>query len=552
MGLRWLQKVFIPLTNSRTLGQYRLLILDGHGSHLTPQFDQICSENKIIPICMPAHSSHLLQPLDIGCFAVLKRSYGSLVDQKMRLSVNHIDKLDFLAAYPQARIDAFKPDTIRNSFKAAGLVPLNPEAVLDKLNIQLRTLTPVPERPSSRSSIYYPTTPANIAQLTKHTISAKTLLKYRSESPPTPTKQVVDQAYKALRQVMTELLFTKQENKGLRAELEKKKKKRRRSNRQIPHDGGLSVQEACELIQTSEPIPQAPAALSALPADIWNFDETGFAMGVTSSQYIICSAEYHGKRKVLQAGNREWVTVVEAINAEGGILPPYLIFKGKIFLERWFPLPPDWAINLSPNGWTSDQIGLDWLQKHFIPHSTRKGTYILLILDGHSSHLTPQFDKWCEENKIICLCMPAHASHLLQPLDVGCFSILKKAYGGLIREEMRNGVNSIDKDDFLQIYSIARKATFKASTIQNSFRGAGLVPLDANHVLEKLNICVESVSSLLPDHFLRPTSSSSASDLDTLWSLFKGSKNKFHDQKRTRIFIRSYDVTFKTANPSVA
>lgn len=261
-----------------------------------------------------------------------------------------------------------------------------------------------------------------------------------------------------------------------------------------------------------------------IPADIWNFDETGFAMGVTSSQYIICSAEYHGKRKVLQAGSREWVTVVEAINAEGGILPPYLILKGKVFLERWFPLPPNWAINLSPNGWTSDQTGLDWLQKHFIPNSTRKGTYILLILDGHSSHLTPQFDKLCEENKIICLCMPAHASHLLQPLDVGCFSVLKKAYGGLIGEEMRNGVNSIDKDDFLQIYPIARKATFKASTIQNSFRGAGLVPLDANHVLEKLNICVESVGSLLLDHSLRPTSSSSASDLDTLWSLSKVQK----------------------------
>lgn len=42
---------------------------------------------------------------------------------------------------------------------------------------------------------------------------------------------------------------------------------------------------------------------------------------------------------------------------------------------------------------------------------------------------------------------PAHASHILQPLDIGCFSVSKKAYGGLIGEEMRNGVNSIDKDD---------------------------------------------------------------------------------------------------------
>ena len=71
---------------------------------------------------------------------------------------------------------------------------------------------------------------------------------------------------------------------------------------------------------------------------------------------------------------------------------------------------------------------------------------MLLILDGHSSHLTPAFDKICEENDIISLCMPAHASHLLQPLAVGCFSISKRVYGALVMEKMRLGVNSIDKD----------------------------------------------------------------------------------------------------------
>jgi len=52
---------------------------------------------------MPPHSSHLLQPLDIGCFALLKRVYGRLVENQMQLGINHIDKLDFLAAYPHAR-----------------------------------------------------------------------------------------------------------------------------------------------------------------------------------------------------------------------------------------------------------------------------------------------------------------------------------------------------------------------------------------------------------------------------------------------------------------
>jgi hypothetical protein len=70
----------------------------------------------------------------------------------------HIDKLDFLTASPQARADTFKTDTIKNSFAAASLVPFDPERVLSKLNIRLRTPTPPGSRLSSRSSIFTPNT----------------------------------------------------------------------------------------------------------------------------------------------------------------------------------------------------------------------------------------------------------------------------------------------------------------------------------------------------------------------------------------------------------
>ena len=124
-------------------GSVSTLILDGHGSRLTPKFDEICGkENDIIPVCMPSHSSHLLQPLGIGCFAVLKRSYGRLVETKMRNGINHIDKLDFLEAYPSARIEASKPETMKYSFVAADLVPFSPDQVISKLDIHLRTPTP--------------------------------------------------------------------------------------------------------------------------------------------------------------------------------------------------------------------------------------------------------------------------------------------------------------------------------------------------------------------------------------------------------------------------
>ncbi|KAJ5164704.1 uncharacterized protein N7500_006534 [Penicillium coprophilum] len=58
-------------------------------------------------------------PLDISYFAVLKRAYSRLVETKIRYRINYIDKLDFLKSYPLARIEAYKPETIKNSFKAA-------------------------------------------------------------------------------------------------------------------------------------------------------------------------------------------------------------------------------------------------------------------------------------------------------------------------------------------------------------------------------------------------------------------------------------------------
>jgi hypothetical protein len=227
--------------------------------------------------------------------------------------------------------------------------------------------------------------------------------------------------------------------------------------------------------------------------DIYNFDETGFAMGLTATAKVVTRAEYYGRRSLLQPGNREWVTAIECTGASGYSLPPMVIFKAKLFTKGWaqeLKLPGDWQFQVSPNGWTSDEIGLCWLKKVFIPSTSSrlKGIYRLLVLDGHGSHLTPKFDEICSENRIIPICMPPHSSHLLQPLDVGCFAVLKRAYGKCVEDVMRSGQNHIDKLDFLDAFPDARIEAFKAETIKNSFSATGLVPYDPNRVISKLNI----------------------------------------------------------------
>jgi hypothetical protein len=66
------------------------------------------------------------------------------------------------------------------------------------------------------------------------------------------------------------------------------------------------------------------------PEDIYNFDKTGFAMGLISSQKVVTRAKYYGRRSLLQLGNREWVTTIEVIYVDGYSLPLYIVFRGKV------------------------------------------------------------------------------------------------------------------------------------------------------------------------------------------------------------------------------
>ena len=187
------------------------------------------------------------------------------------------------------------------------------------------------------------------------------------------------------------------------------------------------------------------------------------------------------------------MTVIEATGATGYLLPPLIIFKGKEHPDTWYKeLPKDWSIAVSPNGWTTDEIGRYWVEKVFNLHTKDRcvGAYQLLVLDGHNSHSTAQFEHFCGENKIIPLYLPPHSSHLLQPLDVGCFGPLKKAYGSQVQGYIRAGVNHVDKADFLKLYQTVRPHAFRAENITSSFAAAGLVPYNPDQVMdfELLNV----------------------------------------------------------------
>ena len=187
-----------------------------------------------------------------------------------RTGYNHIDKLDFLADYPRARLEAFQPNIVQSSFAATSIVPVDPSRVLSKLNISLQTPPPLSSRPSSRSSQFTPKTPRTVKQLEKQAKMMKDLIDRRSKSPLSPLKLVVNQILKSHYQALHHTALLVKENADLRAANEKKRQKRTRSTRQIAHEGGLSIEEGLQLVQQPIQPPEADEVVSHEEVDLPN------------------------------------------------------------------------------------------------------------------------------------------------------------------------------------------------------------------------------------------------------------------------------------------
>jgi len=312
--------------------------------------------------------------------------------------------------------------------------------------------------------------------------------------------------------------------------------------------------------------------------DIYNFDETGFCIGQITAEMVVTNAERRGRPTTAQQGNREWVTVIQGVSSYGFAIPPYIILAGKNHLSSWYensPLPYNWVIAVTSNGWTTNERGLDWI-RHFDRHTKgrTKGVYRLLVLDGHESHHSTEFELFCKDNNIITLCMPAHSSHRLQPLDVGCFRALKRSYGAEIEKLMKLHISHISKEDFLIAFYTAFFASMTESNIKGGFWGSGLVPYDLDYVISQLDVRIRTPSrpstatslppwepktpnnaieaysqtSYIHEKVVRHQDSSPTHILSSLSQLAKGAELAIHEVA----LLRAENIALRTANDQLS
>ena len=124
----WLANLFYPAVKDKVEFPI-ILFLDGHKSHVNLAVSEFCKDKDIILYCLPPHSSHVLQPLDVGVFGPMKKLWDDLV---RRFTAKHhfpMTKKQFFTVFDQLWSQIKSKKYPVGGFKKSGLLPFNPEAV---------------------------------------------------------------------------------------------------------------------------------------------------------------------------------------------------------------------------------------------------------------------------------------------------------------------------------------------------------------------------------------------------------------------------------------
>ena len=238
---------FEKYSAKRQTGTYRLLLLDGFGSHCTKQFIDYCDNHKIVVFCLPLHSSHHLQPLDVVVFQPYKHYHAEAVEAATRMGCSDFNKIEFLDQIDSIRQQTFKPSTIQSAFRATGLIPYDPSIVISKLREAAPTLPPRSLQPSGSG----PSIPLTIASLKAQ--GEELQREARDMSPDFQMRlKLVLQGGLALAQsgalVMEHMENTKAAEKAC------SERRKAQNRRQMQRGGTLYAEDAREMVKSTKAV----------------------------------------------------------------------------------------------------------------------------------------------------------------------------------------------------------------------------------------------------------------------------------------------------------
>lgn len=174
-------------------------------------------------------------------------------------------------------------------------------------------------------------------------------------------------------------------------------------------------------------------------------------------------------------------------NAAGEKAPPLIIYKGLHVWDQWLAPPeaeyPGTVYASSKNGWMETAIFKNYFLKTIIP-TVGNERPVLIIYDGHSTHIDVETIEAAMRENITILKLPPHSSHLLQPLDISVFKSINSRWDEKLSTWQRQHIGQkLSKKLFTQFLGDVWKS-LNPEIIKNGFRKAGIYPFCRNIIAE--------------------------------------------------------------------
>lgn len=188
------------------------------------------------------------------------------------------------------------------------------------------------------------------------------------------------------------------------------------------------------LSKLRESLPQYTASF------IFNMDETGFMRRFEKASYRSCVffKDVETKPRFVEKADIHHFSLIGCISADGESTKPHLISTRIYFPSdmKHSYLPSEFNYSCTSKGYLNKVTMVEWLNKTFVPHVKEKkarlnypeNAPVLLIFDGLKAHIHEQAAEIMHQNNINYLLLPAHSSHIFQPLDLVIFGKLKLTY----------------------------------------------------------------------------------------------------------------------------
>ncbi|XP_059165358.1 uncharacterized protein LOC131947959 [Physella acuta] len=189
-------------------------------------------------------------------------------------------------------------------------------------------------------------------------------------------------------------------------------------------------------------------------------------------------------------------TLIACGSVTGKVIAPFFVFQAsKIRTEMMKGLPSNVNAAVSEIGRCTPQIFRRYLNEHFLPQTNRLDNEpILVLMDGSRSHVFVGMSEWGRSNNVIFSFIPAHTTHLLQPIEVECSEILQKKYESLcLRYLKSSGAPNVSRNNVGELAYQAYSRVMTKHALMHSFKKSGVFPdISSDESGDDMDTCEET------------------------------------------------------------